>query len=120
MHQFYRHIESYCHKGRIGVLVEFAFGDDFTPCTDAFMTLAKDIALHIAATPSDSLDDLLQQPFAKKTDSTVSQRLIETSSILRERISIVRFVRWQTELERPGQPEPPRSPANVVRLKNQA
>lgn len=120
MHQFYRYIESYCHKGQIGVLVEFAFGDDFTPYTDAFMTTAKDIALHIAATPSASLEALLQQPFVKNPDVTVNHLLTETSSILRERISIVRFVRWQTALERPGQPEPPPSPANVVRLKNQA
>lgn len=120
MNQFYRHIESYCHKGKIGVLVEFAFANDFTPYTDAFMTLAKDIALHIAAIPSASLEALLQQPFVKNADLPVSQLLIETSSILHEQISIVRFVRWQTELGRPGQPEPPRSPANVVRLKNQA
>lgn len=120
MNQFYRHIESYCHKGRIGVLVEFAMGNDFTPYTNEFMALTKDIALHVAANPSASLEELLQQPFVKNTDLTVSQLLIETSGILREEISIVRFARWQTELARPDQPNPPRSPANVVRLENQA
>lgn len=120
MNQFYRHIESYCHKGKIGVLVEFAFANDFTPYTDAFMTLAKDIALHVAASSPVSVEDLLQQSFVKNSDLNVGKLLIDTSNVLHEQISIVRFVRWQTELERPGQPEPPRSPANVVRLKNQA
>jgi len=49
MNQFYRHIESYGHKGKIGVLVEFAMGNDFTPYTDEFLAFAKDIALHVAA-----------------------------------------------------------------------
>ncbi len=117
MHQFYRHIESYGHKGKIGVLVEFAMGDDFTPYTEEFTALAKDIALHVAASSPVSVEDLLQQAFVKNNDLTVGQLLIDTSTVLREQISIVRFVRWQTEATRPDLPEPPRSPANVARLK---
>jgi translation elongation factor EF-Ts len=120
MHQFYRHIESYGHKGKIGVLVEFAMGNDFTPYTDEFIAFAKDIALHVAASSPVSVEDLLQQVFVKNNDSTVGQLLIETSNALHDQISIVRFVRWQAELTRPEQPEPPRSPANVVGLKSQA
>ena len=120
MHQFYRHIESYGHKGKIGVLVEFAMGNDFTPYTNEFSALAKDIALHVAASSPVSVEDLLQQAFVKNNDSTVGQLLIETSNALHDQISIVRFVHWQADLTRPEPPEPPRSPANVVRLKNQA
>lgn len=120
MHQFYRHIESYGHKGKIGVLVEFAMGNDFTPYTDEFLVFAKDIALHVAASSPVSVEDLLQQAFVKNSDSTVGQLLIETSNTLREQISIVRIVRWQAEMTRPEQPEPPGAPANGVRLKNQA
>lgn len=120
MPQFYRHIESYGHKGKIGVLVEFAMGNDFTPYNDEFIAFAKDITLHVAASSPVSVEDLLQQAFVKNNDSTVGQLLIETSNALHDQISIVRFVRWQTDLMRPEQPEPPHSPANVVRLKNQA
>ena len=49
MNQFYRHIESYGHKGKIGILVKFAMGNDLTPYTDEFIAFAKDIALHVAA-----------------------------------------------------------------------
>ncbi len=120
MHQFYRHIESYDHKGKIGVLIEFAMGNDFTPYTDEFLAVAKDVALHVAASSPVSVEDLLQQAFIKNDDSTVGQLLIETSNALHDRISIVRFARWQAELARPEQPEPPDAPANVVKLKHQA
>ena len=119
MNQFYRHIESYGHKGKIGVLVEFAMGNDFTPHIGEFLAFAKDIALHVAASSPVSVEDLLQQAFVKNSDSTVGQWLIETSNALRDQISIVRFVRWQADLTRPEQPEPPRSPANVIGLKSQ-
>ena len=120
MHQFYRHIESYGHKGKIGVLVEFAVGNDFTPYTDEFLAFGKDIALHVAASSPVSIEDLLQQVFVKNNNSTVGHLLIETSNALHDQISIVRFVRWQAELTRPDQPELPRSPASAVGLKHQA
>ena len=43
-------VEAYIHAGgRIGVLVEVNCETDFVAKTDAFKTLAKDIAMHIAA-----------------------------------------------------------------------
>lgn len=42
-------IESYIHGGRIGVLVELNCETDFVARTDDFKTLAKEIAIHIAA-----------------------------------------------------------------------
>lgn len=43
------HIESYVHEGRIGVLVHLECNDGITPRTNDFKDLAKDIAMHIAA-----------------------------------------------------------------------
>jgi elongation factor Ts len=42
-------IESYIHGGRIGVLVELNCETDFVARTDDFKSLAKELALHIAA-----------------------------------------------------------------------
>ena len=42
-------VESYIHGGRIGVLVEVNCETDFVAKTDAFKSLVKDIAMHIAA-----------------------------------------------------------------------
>jgi elongation factor Ts len=50
------YIASYVHnEGRIGVLVEFACKDSFTTKTSEFRTLARDIAIHIAASKPVSL-----------------------------------------------------------------
>ena len=43
-------IESYIHMGKIGTLVEVNCETDFVARTDDFKELARDIAMHIAAT----------------------------------------------------------------------
>ena len=46
-------VQSYIHSnGRIGVLVEVNCETDFVARNDAFVAFAKDLALHIAASPS--------------------------------------------------------------------
>ncbi len=42
-------IESYIHSGRIGVLVELNCETDFVARTDDFKSLARELAMHIAA-----------------------------------------------------------------------
>jgi elongation factor Ts len=116
MSQHVRHIETYGHSGRIGVLVEFQMESDFAARTEQFMRLAKDLAMHIAATQPASLTDLLQQPFVRDSAKTISQLLSEISEALREKISIARFARWDTELPAHVPADPPRAPASVVRF----
>jgi elongation factor Ts len=45
-------IQSYIHNGKVGVLVEIDCETDFVARNDAFVAFAKDLALHIAASPS--------------------------------------------------------------------
>ena len=61
-------IASYIHMGgKIGVLVEINCETDFVAKTDDFQTLAKDIAMHIAASnplylkPEDVPEDILEK-----------------------------------------------------------
>ena len=112
----YNHyISSYVHAGRIGVLVEF----DVSPRTseeNTFLSLVKDVAMHIAASAPGSMEDLLQQPFVKEPSITVSELLAESSMVLAEEVSITRFVRWTAEVEKPMETEPPKSPAVIHRL----
>ena len=44
-------IQSYIHNGQLGVLVEVDCETDFVARNDAFVAFAKDLALHIAASP---------------------------------------------------------------------
>ena len=111
-----RFIESYVHGNRIGVLVEFETVDDFATRTDEFRTLAKDIAMQIAASDPISIDGseldnvlsmidrirlseesenhLMTQPYIKDPDISVADRINEVSTKLGAPLEIIRFVRF--------------------------
>lgn len=116
MGQYVRHIETYGHNGRIGVLVEFRLETEFSAKALPFTQLAKDVALHIAAVQPVSLADLLQQPFVKDSARTIGQLLAALSTMQRERIDIARFMRWDTEVPDHALSEPPKAPANAMRF----
>lgn len=134
-------VESYIHGGgRIGVLVEVNCETDFVAKTDAFKSLVKDIAMHIAAAnpsylrreevPAAELEHekmvlseqarnegkpekiiekmvtgriekyykevcLLEQPFVKDPDKTISDLITESIAKIGENIAIRRFTRYQ-------------------------
>lgn len=134
-------VESYIHGGgRIGVLVEVNCETDFVAKTDAFKSLVKDIAMHIAAAnpsylrreevPAAELEHekmvlseqarnegkpekiiekmvtgriekyykevcLLEQPFVKDQDKTISDLITESIAKIGENIAIRRFTRYQ-------------------------
>ena len=134
-------VEAYIHGGgRIGVLVEVNCETDFVAKTDAFKELAKDIAMHIAASnpsylkreevPTAELEHeqavlaeqarnegkpekiiekmvagriekyykevcLMEQPFVKDPDKTISDLITESIAKIGENISIRRFTRYQ-------------------------
>ena len=134
-------VESYIHAGgRIGVLVEVNCETDFVAKTDAFKTLVKDIAMHIAAAnpaylkreevPIEELKHeqevlaeqarnegkpekiiekmvagriekyykevcLMEQPFVKDPDKSISDLITESIAKIGENISIRRYARYQ-------------------------
>jgi len=105
-------VESYIHgEGRIGVLVEINCETDFVARTEDFRSLARDVALQIAAmnpavlTLEDVADDvpeserqgaaLLTQTFVKEPSQTVQQRIEETIATTGENIRVARFTRYE-------------------------
>lgn len=115
----HKSIESYEHKHRIGVLVEFGMDSEYTsrvPEVRAFMT---DIALHIAACSPNDIESLLNQDYVKDPDRNVLSLLTELREFVSEEVTILRFVRWEVDenLDNGSDaPDPPRSPANVIRI----
>lgn len=134
-------VEAYIHgAGRIGVMVEINCETDFVAKTDGFKTLAKDVAMQIAAenpsyvrreeVPEEILNHerevlkaqalnegkpakivekmivgriekfykevcLMEQPFIKDPDKTITQLVNENIAKIGENISIRRFTRYQ-------------------------
>src|SRR3981081_948583 len=98
-------IESYGRAGRIGALIELNCETDFVARTDDFRTLAREIAMQVAATnPSrisskqESTDGdvpLLDQPYIRDSAKTVQDLVNETIARVRENVVIRRFARFE-------------------------
>src|SRR5438270_675945 len=98
-------IDSYIHAGRIGALIELNCETDFVARTDDFRTLAREIAMQVAATnpsrissaeeSSDGDVPLLDQPYIRDASKTVQDLVNETISKVRENVVIRRFARFE-------------------------
>jgi elongation factor Ts len=98
-------IDSYVHAGRIGAMIELNCETDFVARTQDFKTLAKEIAMQVAATnPSritsqeSSVDGdvpLLDQPYIRDPSKTVQDLVNETIARVRENIVIRRIARFE-------------------------
>ncbi|MDT8901324.1 translation elongation factor Ts [Anaeroselena agilis] len=134
-------VEAYIHGGgRIGVMLELNCETDFVAKTEDFRTLAKDLAMQVAASnpayvrreevPAEIIDHerevlkaqamnegkpaniaekmvegriekyykencLMEQPFIKDPDTTVTQLITAKIAKIGENISVRRFVRYQ-------------------------
>ena len=103
-------IDSYVHAGRIGAMIELNCETDFVARTDDFKTLAREIAMQVAATnprrisaletdkasaEGDGDVPLLDQPYIRDPSKTVQDLVNETIAKLRENIVIRRIARFE-------------------------
>lgn len=101
-------VTAYVHPGRpLGALLELNCETDFVARTDEFTTLAREIAMHIAAmAPTRVSDDdehdpdgdgpaLLAQPWFRDGSQTVGQVIQAAVAKLGENIQVGRFSRFE-------------------------
>lgn len=89
-------VDSYLHSnGQMGALIELFCETDFVARNPGFRALAHDIAMHIAAMNSDSVETLLGQPFIKDEKKTVGEIINEAMGKFGENIKVGRFVRFE-------------------------
>ncbi|MFA7297746.1 MAG: elongation factor Ts [Dehalococcoidia bacterium] len=104
-------VESYIHgQGRIGALVELNCETDFVARTEAFRTLARDVAMQVAAmnpaglrpedVPADAIggqaaNALLSQPFIKDGSKTIEQLVQDVVAQTGENVRVARFARFE-------------------------
>lgn len=105
-------VESYIHAGgRIGVIVEVACETDFVARTPDFKSLARDVAMQVAAmnplvlSEEDPLPEsaagrvdevvLLKQPWIKDGSKDIRQLINETIGKTGENIQVKRFARFE-------------------------
>src|SRR5437868_10798242 len=98
-------IDSYLHAGRIGAMIELNCETDFVARTDDFKTLAREIAMQVAATnptrissqeaSTDGDVPLLDQPYIRDPGKTIQDLVNEPISRVRENVVIRRFARFE-------------------------
>ena len=59
--------------------------------SEQFMTLARDLARHVAEHPNSTIEAILTQPFVDKPSITVADRINEAIGLLRENMKLARF-----------------------------
>ena len=83
--------------GCTGVIVEVNCETDFVAKTDNFLAFANNVAKHIAkANPAD-VEALMAQKFVDDESKTIEDLVSEATVAIGEKISVRRFVRYQTE-----------------------
>ena len=88
-------VEAYVHNNKkVGVILELKSESDFVSGNEEFRALAKDIAMHIAASSPSDLNELLGQPYIKNPAVTVKELLNQAVQKFGEKIEVSRFVRY--------------------------
>lgn len=86
-------VANYTHDGVIGAMVLLACETDFVAKNPEFATLARDIAMQVAAMDPSTPADLLAEPFIKDGSRRVADLLSEAVQKFGERIEIGSYAR---------------------------
>lgn len=89
------YLEAYIHSGRVGVLLDVRAETDFVTRSQDFKDMARNLAMHIAASSPASLDELLSQPYIKDESMNVESYIKTVIGKLGENIKVERFSRFE-------------------------
>lgn len=91
-------VAAYVHStGQVGAIVLLSSETDFVSKNEEFVTLARDIAMHISAMrPADGAE-LIAQPFIKDESKTVGDLLSAATQKFGERIELKGFSCWSVK-----------------------
>lgn len=88
-------IDSYIHSNRkIGTLIELRSETDFVANTAEFRALAHDIAMQIAASSPQSVEELLEQESLKNPGLNIGEIIKGAIQKFGEKIEVVRFEKF--------------------------
>jgi translation elongation factor EF-Ts len=106
MYSRHHFIQCYSRQGRVAVLVEFGFDNLHSAESPEFTELSHGVAMHIAVLNPLSTPALLRQRYDRDPKITVEAALAAVSGLLRDRITITRFIRWDAQPPPPSIMEP--------------
>lgn len=88
-------VSAYIHtNGTLGAMVELRAETDFVAKNHDFRLLADNLAMQIAAAAPTTVVELLDQPFIKEPNQTISELVTASIQKFGERVEISRFARF--------------------------
>jgi len=88
-------VQSYIHSNNtVGTLLKISCETDYVARNEDFITLAGDIAMHITAMGTETLEELMEQAFVKNPELTITKLIEEAILKIGERIEVAEFVRF--------------------------
>lgn len=87
-------IDSYVHLGKIGVLVEVNCETDFVARNEDFKKFVHEIALQVAQSESELVEDLLKEEYFREAGKTIDDLLKELIGKIGENIKVKRFTKF--------------------------
>jgi elongation factor Ts len=87
-------VSSYIHNDRIGVLLEIHCETDFVSRLEDFKSLAREIAMQIAAMEPKDAEELLGQPYIRDESITVGDLVKKAIAKTGENIQVAKFCRY--------------------------
>lgn len=87
-------IDSYVHLGKIGVLVEVNCETDFVARNDEFKAFVHEIALQVAQSESETVEQLLKENSFKDPSKTIEDIVKDAIAKTGENIKIKKFSKF--------------------------
>ena len=89
-------VATYVHAtGKIGAMIEVFCETDFVARTEDFQKLAQELAMQVAATNPQNVEELLSQEYIREPSKTAQDVINETIAKIGENIRIGKFARFQ-------------------------
>ncbi|PIX81208.1 MAG: translation elongation factor Ts [Candidatus Pacebacteria bacterium CG_4_10_14_3_um_filter_34_15] len=94
------YIASYVHSNnKVAALVEILCETDFVARNEEFQRMAKDVAMHVTAMNSKSVEELLKEPFVKDPSKTIEELVKGISGKTGEKLLVNKLVRFEVGQE---------------------
>jgi elongation factor Ts len=79
------------HTGRLGAMVGLACETDFVAKTEDFQKLGQELAMQVAASDPENVEELLKQEYIRDASKTVQDLIKEVIGKLGENMQVVDF-----------------------------
>ena len=87
-------IDCYLHLGKVGAMVEVNCETDFVARNEDFKKFVHEVALQVASSDAETVEDLLEEEYFKEPGTTIADLLQAAIQKTGENIKIKRFSRF--------------------------